>query len=73
MDAEHVPVQLPVDDLEEVLDEDRDVFPPFPQRRDLERDDLEAVIEVLPESAAFHPLMEVAVGGCDETEVDRNL
>ena len=54
----------------EALDEERDVVLPFPQRRDLERDDREPVEQVLAEAPRLDLLDEVAVRRGDEAEVD---
>ena len=51
--------------LHEMLDQHRDVVAPFPQRRDDDRDHVEAVVQVLLELAVVDHLLEVAIGGRD--------
>ena len=46
-----------------------DVLPPFPQRRANNRDDVEAVVEVLAEFALFQQAFQVLVGRSDDAHV----
>src|SRR5262245_11855903 len=50
----------------------QDLLPPFPQRRDAQFHDLDAVIEVFVELAIDHRALEVAVGDGDHPGVDRD-
>src|SRR5690606_35621472 len=56
--------------LDEVRDEGGQVLEPLAQRRQVDRDDVEAVVEVLAELAVADQLFEVAVGGGDQAHVD---
>src|SRR5207247_4773696 len=56
---------------EQVARERRDVLAPVAQRREPDREDAQAVVEVLAESAGLHLLVEVPVGGHDDSGVDR--
>src|SRR5512143_2026425 len=47
-----------------------DVFFPLPQGRDLERDDVDPVIEVFAERVLLYRGLQVLVGGGDEPDVD---
>jgi hypothetical protein len=58
------------EDGEEVLGEQRDVARALPERGDVERHDLETVVEVLAEAPDRHLLLEVPVGRRDQAEVD---
>lgn len=49
-----------------------DVFTAFPQRRDIDRKDVEAVIQILAELTGLDLFPQVAVGGRDQTDIDRN-
>src|SRR5204863_3481295 len=49
----------------------QDLAPPLAQRRDVQRDAVQAVIEVLPEAAGRDLCFDVAVRGRDEAHVDR--
>src|SRR5881296_4207761 len=49
----------------EIGDEQRDVLPPLAQRRDVNREDLQPIVQVGPEPAFLDGLLEVAVGGRD--------
>ena len=55
---------------DEVLDEQRDVLRPLAQRRQRDRDDVEPVVQVLPEPAVRDELPQVAVGRGDDAHVD---
>ncbi len=59
------PVQL----FQELLDEQRDVFRPLPERRDLDGENVEAVVKVLPEQAPVAHDLEVHVGRGDHPDV----
>src|SRR5690606_12982435 len=54
----------------EVLGEEAHVAGPAPQRRQLDPDHAEPVVEVLAEEALAHHRPQVAVGGADHTGVD---
>ncbi|MDV7398151.1 hypothetical protein RZS08_42505, partial [Arthrospira platensis SPKY1] len=56
---------------QEVLGEKRDVLATPRQRRDLQADDIDAVIEVFAELTAAQGLLEVAVGRRQDAQVDR--
>ena len=55
--------------FQEVLDQQRNVFAPLAQRRQGDRDHVDAVIEVLAECTARHRLLQVAVGGENQAHV----
>ena len=61
-----VGVDLPAD----VLDEERQVLAPLPERRDAEDDPPQAEVEVLAEAAGPRVRQEVAVGRGDHPDVD---
>ena len=65
-----VRVHLPVVLVEEELDEQRDVFAPLAQRRQMEARDVEAVVEVLAEALLCDRLRQIRVGGRDDADVD---
>ena len=46
------------------------VVPPQAQRRQVDRDDVEAVKEILAEPALAHFLLQIAIGAGDEAHVD---
>jgi hypothetical protein len=48
---------------DEAFDEIRDVSAAFAQRRQMDREDLQAIVEILPERALLDLLLEVFVGG----------
>ena len=56
--------------LQEVADEQRQVVAALAQRRQVDGDDVEAEVQVGPEAAILHALVEVAVGGGDDAHVD---
>jgi len=47
-----------------------DIRPPLPQRRDLDGDHLEAIVEVLAEMPLRHILLQVTVGGGNHADAD---
>src|SRR5439155_15140421 len=55
---------------EEVLGEREDVLRAVAQRRELDREDVEAVVEVAAEESLTDQLLEVAVGAGDHLHVD---
>ena len=57
---------------EEVLGEQRDVVTALAQRRQVERDDVQAVVEIAAEVSGANLLVEVAVRRRDDARVDRN-
>src|ERR1043166_3365582 len=58
--------------LQEVIDEQRNVFATVAERRDAELDDAQAIVEVLAKTSGFGRGLEVLVGGGDEPDVDTN-
>ncbi len=54
---------------DEVPDEERDVLGPVAQRREADREDAEAVVEVGPEAPLAHLALDVAVRGGDDPHV----
>src|SRR5207244_2581023 len=55
---------------EGVLDQERQVLGPLAQRRERDRDDVQAVVEVLAEAPRLHLGLEVLVGGGEDADVD---
>ena len=55
--------------LDEVIDEQRDVFGPLAERRHGDREHIQPVPQVRPEPARAHLLVEDPVRGCDESHV----
>ena len=56
--------------LEEVLHQQRDVVAALAQRRQVDADDVQPIVEVLAEPALFHLLLQVDVGRGDDAHVD---
>ena len=67
--AAHVLGKLVIELFHEVLDEERYIVAPLPERRNFDLHHLEAEKEVLAEIAGLHPLLEVAVGRRDHPYV----
>ena len=61
-----------VDRSQEVVGEQRDVLAPLAQRRQRNRDDVQAVIQVLAELAFGDELLEIALGAGDGAHVHRH-
>jgi hypothetical protein len=57
--------------LEEVIGEERNVLLPSPQRREVDGEDVESVIEVFAKEAGLDALAQVDAGGGDDAHVDR--
>jgi hypothetical protein len=51
--------------LQEMLRQERDVLRPFPQAGDPDRDDGQAIVEILPELPLPHEGRKVSIGGAD--------
>ena len=56
---------------QEVPGERKDVFRALPQGRERDGNTRNAVVEIAPEGSGLHHGSEVAIGGGDETELDR--
>src|SRR5262245_66537881 len=56
--------------VDEVVYDRRDVVLAGPERRHLDRDDVEAVVEVLPEAALTDERREITVGRGNDAHVD---
>ena len=69
-EAVEVPVVLGGVHPQEVLGQHRHVFPALAQGRRGDRDDVEPVVEVLPEALLAHEHGQVLVGGGDDPHVD---
>ena len=65
-----LPPVLGVELVQEPRRQPRDLFPPLPQRGDPDLHHVEPVVEILPELAARHLLLEVPIGGGDHAGVD---
>ena len=61
--------QRPCELLQKRVHEQRDVVAPLAQRRNPDVEDLQAIVQILAEVAAFHRLAQVAVGRGDHTGV----
>jgi hypothetical protein len=58
-----------VEVFDELVGQQRDILFPLPQRRELQSDHVDPVIEVLPESLLFHQFGEVPMGGGEDTYI----
>src|ERR1041384_2357063 len=47
-----------------------DIFQPFPQRGNVDRENVQAVKQVASELSAAGHLREVSMGGCDDADID---
>ena len=56
--------------VEEVLRQQRNILGPLAERRELDREDAEPVVQVFAERLLADGLLEVAVGGGDDPDVD---
>ena len=59
-----------VEACDEVLDQERQILSPLAERRQVDGEDAEPVVEVAAERAGLDHAAEVAVGGCDQADVD---
>src|SRR5262249_11149881 len=59
----------PAKRLGEVLDQEGDVFPALPQRRQQDRENIEAVVEVASKLSLLYHLQQVSVGGGHQPHV----
>ena len=58
---------------DEMLSEKRQVVFAFTQRRQLNRDDVEAIEQVFTERTIRNGLLRILVRGCKQTHINRNL
>ena len=58
--------------LKEMLDEQGDIFPTGPQRRQMDGDNVDAIEEIIPQGALAHLFGKVAVGGCHNANIGNN-
>src|SRR5436190_2183210 len=72
-DVGHVLPELGGEALQEVVDQQGDVLPAVAQRRHVDRDDVEPVIEVLPEPLLLDQLLERPVGRRNDADVDLDV
>ncbi|MNG90731.1 hypothetical protein D3C79_496310 [compost metagenome] len=56
--------------MHKAVNQPGDIFPSFAQRRNREGDDVQAVIQIAPESAILHRLRQIAIGGRHDAHVD---
>ena len=66
-------VYVVIEEPDKMVRKERNVFLPFPEARHFEADNVEPVVEVLPEIAVFHLVPEVFVGGGDHLEIDLDI
>src|SRR4029453_9346494 len=59
--------------LDEVIEKKRDVFPPLPERRHVQADDVEPIVQVLPERAGGDVPGEVAIRRRENPNVDARM
>ena len=55
---------------EKIVDECGDVFDPFSQRGQMQRDHVEPIVQVFPELPGFYQFFEVFVGGGNDADID---
>ena len=53
-----------------MLQQQRDVLAPVAERRRVDPDDVQAMVQILAESTLFHGLSEILVGRRDHADVD---
>src|SRR5438445_4459933 len=68
-DAARLLAEVLAELLQEVRDEEGDVLATLPERGQLDGDDVEPVVQVLPEDTILDGVLQVAVGGGDEPHV----
>jgi len=52
-------IMSPADINQEVIDQKRDIRPPIAERRQIDRDNRDPVVEILPEFALLHCLHQI--------------
>ena len=67
-----MPVQFPVHADQEVFQQQGDILDPLAQRRDANRQHVQAVEEVLPETAGGGQGLQVLIGGGDDADIAVN-
>ena len=59
--------------FQEMIRQERDVVPPFPQGRNENLDRIDAVKQVLPETTVLYGGMEVGISCADQPDIDGSL
>ena len=55
--------------IQEMLGQWDDIIFPLPQRRNMDRYDIQPVIQIFPKALLPHHLLQVAVGGGDDPDI----
>ena len=63
-------IGLPGNLLQEMRDQQRDVFAPIVERRQLDVDDVQSVVKIFAEATFAHELLQIAVRRRDDAHVD---
>ncbi len=61
--------EFPVEKIDKMQREKRDIFFPFPQGRQVDPDHVEPVVQIFTESPLSHPFFEILVGGGDDANI----
>ena len=72
LNAGDIPVELLIVFFDEIVNEKRNILPPFTQRRNPQGNDAQAVIEILPEFAADDELFKILVGRRNDVYIHRD-
>ncbi len=56
-----------------MVDEDRNLLPSLPQRRDEDIDHIQTIVEIFPEAAIPYRFFEVFIGGYQNPDVDLDI
>ena len=69
-DAIDRPAHLTANSIAEVTQKHRQILEPLPQRGQRDREDIEAIVQILSELAAVHFFDQIPVGGSHDPDVD---
>src|SRR5579864_2447274 len=59
--------------LQKMICQQREVVAPLAERRNADRDDVQAIVQIFAEEIFGHSFVEIAVGGGDDAHIDGNL
>jgi len=69
-DARYVLAHRPVVTRQKMIYQDLQILRALPQRRNVNRDDRDPIVKILPEKSQLDALLQVAVGRRNQTHVD---
>src|SRR5262249_57437984 len=73
VETAHLLAELVIEPINVVINQQSDIAVTLAQRRKHKRHHVETIEEILPELPRFHLLLEVAIGGGDDADIDTHI